>query len=428
MSRLALLLCAAMAIVPGAPADTAELRGMVRDAQGHALAATSVDLRSAGPALTAQTDASGNYHFRDLAAGSYTLRSGDTEIGPFTLSPGENRKLDLTLGTAQPQFFDKPTFIVAGVTDPSLRGGHGSDPVFRSTEALSKATDSLRTAPPAAVPVTPDALRAAIAREPQRADLHHALADAQESTGNSLEAAREFQRAAELESSEAYLFDWGADLLKHRAAEQAGEIFARANRLYPRSTRVLLGLAASLYSRGLYDEAAPRFFEAADLDPEDTVPYLFLGRLPAGTITDSDGYLQRISRFATLQPANALANYYYALCLWRRGKGADAQPLLEKAVRIDPRLAPAWLQLGNILADGEHYPDAVSAYRKAAAADPSLEEAHYRLAQLWKKMDEPAKAREEIALYRQSSQEAARKSERERSEIQEFVFSLRGEK
>ena len=408
--------------------DTAELQGVVRDAQGHAIGATNIQLRSAGPVLNAQTDASGNYHFRNLGAGSYTLRSGDTEVGPFTLSTGENRKLDLTLGAAQPQFFDEPTFIVAGVTDPSLRGGHGSDPGFRSTEALSKATDSLRTAPAAAVPATPHALRAALAREPQRADLHHALANVEESAGDSLDAAREYQRAAELESSEVNLFDWGADLLKHRAAPQAGEVFARANRLYPRSTRVLLGLAVSLYSRGLYDEAAPRFFEAADLNPSDPLPYLFLGRLPAGTIMDSDGYLQRISRFATLQPANALANYYYALCLWRRGKRAEAQPLLEKAVRIDPRLAPAWLQLGNVLADGGHYTAAISAYRKAATADPSLEEAHYRLAQLWQKIGEPAKAREEIALYRQSTQEAARKSERERSEIQEFVFSLRGEK
>jgi len=418
-----------MAVALGAQTpETAELQGVVRDAQGHAINAASVQLKSVGPALNAKTDALGSYHFRNLAAGSYTLRSGDTEIGPFTLSPGEMRKLDVTLGAAQPQFFDEPTFIVAGVTDPSLRGGHGSDPGFRSTEALSKATDSLRTTPPAAIPVTPDALRAAIAREPQRADLHHALANAEESAGDSLEAAREYQRAAELESSEVNLFDWGADLLKHRAAEQADEVFARANRLYPRSTRTLLGLAVSLYSRGSYDRAAQRFFEAADLKPENPLPYLFLGRLPAGAITESDDYLQRMSRFATLQPANALADYYYALCLWRRGKGVEAKPLLEKAVRIDPQFAPAWLYLGNVLAGENQYADAISAYRKAAAADPSLEEAHYRLAQLWQKMGQPEKAREEIALYRQSSQEAARKSERERSEIQEFVFSLRGDK
>jgi len=430
VSRLGLLLGATMIFALGAQTpDTAELQGSVRDAQGRALAATNIQLRPvAGPALTAQTDASGDYRFRNLAAGSYTLRSGDTEAGPFTLSPGENRKLDLTLGAAQPQFFDEPSFIVAGVTDPSLRGGHGADTGFRSTEALSKATDSLRTSPPAPVPTNPDALRAAVAREPQRADLHHALANLDESAGEALDAAREYQRAAELDASETNLFDWGAELLKHRAAEQAGEVFARANRLYPRDTRVLLGLAVSLYSRGFYDQSAQRFFEAADLHPSDPLPYLFLGKLPSGTITDSESYVQRMARFAQLHPEHALAEYYYAVCLSRRGKGAEAQPLIEKALSIDPRLAPAWLLLGNVLAGEQHYPGAISAYQKAVAADPTLEEAHYRLAQLWQKSGEAAKAREEIALYRRSSQEAARKSERERSEIQEFVFSLRGEK
>src|SRR5271167_5261319 len=46
---------------------------------------------------------------------------------------------------AKPPYFDEPKFIVAGVTDPSQRGGHGSDPVLRSAESLAKATAALRT-------------------------------------------------------------------------------------------------------------------------------------------------------------------------------------------------------------------------------------------------------------------------------------------
>ena len=44
-----------------------------------------------------------------------------------------------------PPYFDEPKFIVAGVTDASQRGGHGSDPVLRSAESLAKETASLRT-------------------------------------------------------------------------------------------------------------------------------------------------------------------------------------------------------------------------------------------------------------------------------------------
>ena len=128
---------------------------------------------------------------------------------------------------APPPYFDEPNFIVAGVADPSARGGHGSDPALRSAEALAKATAALGTA---------------------------AASDT-----NPLEAVRAYQRAAELNPSEPNLFNWGTELLTHRAADQAVEVFSNGHRLFPRSTRTLLGLAVALYSRGSYDQAAHRF-------------------------------------------------------------------------------------------------------------------------------------------------------------------------
>lgn len=425
MSWLVLILCMSAPLALSAQ-GTAELHGVVRDAKGGPVAAIAVLLTSGNFTRTALTDESGKYRFEHLAAGVYTASAAEAKSSSVTLAADESRTLDLTIAPPQPAFFDQPSFVVAGVSDPSLHGGHGSDPGFRSAEALSKATDSLRTAAPASP--TPQELREAIAREPLRADLHRALAEADENNGDALNAAREYQRAAELQGTETNLFDWGADLLKHHAAEQAGEVFARGVRLYPRSTRMLLGLAVSLYSRGSYDQAGRRFFEATDLNPQDPVPYLFLGRLPAGTITDSGDYVKRMARFAELHPSDAQADYDYAVCLWRRGNSAESQALLEKAVAIDPHLGRAWLQLGIALAQKEQFDAAISAYEKAAAAEPSLEEAHYRLAQLWQKKGDAAKARAEIALYRQSSREASRTSERERSEIQEFVFSLRDAK
>ena len=200
----------------------------------------------------------------------------------------------------KPEYFDEPKFIVAGVADPSQRGGHGSDPVLRSSDALAKATASLRTG---LLPsTTVETLRQAIAREPNRADLHRSLAGVEEKQGNALEAVREYQRAAELEPSEANLFDWGTELLTHRAADQAVEVFANANRLFPRSTRVLLGLAVACYSRGSYDQAARYFFQAADLNPGAPTPYMFLGKVSSGAIADSEGFTERLERFARLQP------------------------------------------------------------------------------------------------------------------------------
>jgi tetratricopeptide (TPR) repeat protein len=331
---------------------------------------------------------------------------------------------------AKPQFYDEPTFIVAGVADPAQRGGHGSDPVLRSAEALAKATDALRTG--AAAAATEQALREALAREPGRADLHHSLAGVEEKLGNALEAVREYQRAAELESSEPRLFDWGAILLAHRAADQAIEVFAKGNRLFPRSTRMLLGLAVAWYSRGSYDEAAQRFFEAADLNPGDPGPYLFLGKVSSAAITESRGYAERLERFAKLQPESAWANYYYAATLWKGWKGredsatpAKVQLLLEKAVGLDPHLGAAFLQLGIVFAEQGDFPRAIAAYKNAINASPLMEEAHYRLAQVYRKTGDPAMAQDEIELYQRLSRESAQAGEHERAEIQQFVFELR---
>ena len=70
------------------------------------------------------------------------------------LSGRRNReRLHLTLNSAKasgppatvtsPAFFDEPRFTVAGVTDTTNLGGHGSDTVVRNREALAQATASL---------------------------------------------------------------------------------------------------------------------------------------------------------------------------------------------------------------------------------------------------------------------------------------------
>ena len=111
------------------------------------------------------------------------------------------------------------------------------------------------------------------------AELHHLLGDVQEKLGNSLEAVREYQRAAELDPREPYVFDWGSELLLHHAPEPAVEVFTKGSRLFPNSARMLIGLGAAWFARGSFDQAVDRICEASDLNPADPIPYLFLGRL-----------------------------------------------------------------------------------------------------------------------------------------------------
>ena len=334
-----------------------------------------------------------------------------------------------------PQFFDVPQFTVAGVTDASTPGGHGSDTVVRTKEALAKDTASLGTsnAPPGKSDAEAEkSLREALEKEPNRADLHHSLAEVEETLDNPLEAVKQYQATARLDPSESNFFDWGTELLLHRAFEPAGDVFSEGNHLFPNSVRILVGLAVALYDRGVYDQAAWRLCEASDLSPTDPRPYLFMGKIQAVEGIPLAGIGDRLARFADLQPENALANYYYAVSLWKQRNGPEdtatatrVETELIKAIHLDPRLAPAYLQLGILYSERRDWPKAISSYQQATAVDPQLEEAHYRLAQAYRQTGEKLKAEQELQRHAEIKKESTEKAERERREIREFIYSLR---
>jgi len=331
----------------------------------------------------------------------------------------------------QPEFFDEPKFTVAGVSEFTNPGGHGSDTVLRTAEELTKKTAELKkeesTGPsPQGADVQSPLLHQ------NESELHHRRGEIEEKAGHPLEAVREYQRAAELEPSEPNLFDWGTELLTHRAPEPAIEVFTQGNRLFPRSPRLLLGLSVAEYARGSYDDAFRRLFEASDLNPDDANPYLFLGKMQNVETSQADGIVERLARFAKLQPDNALANFYYAVALSKQRPGsndrelsAQVESLLAKAVRMDPKLGTGYLQLGILYEQRKDLPKAIAAYQKSAEVSPKLAEAHYRLAQIYKQTGNQAEAKKEFGIYNQVIRETAEEVKSERHEIQQFVYTLR---
>jgi tetratricopeptide (TPR) repeat protein len=332
------------------------------------------------------------------------------------------------------QFYDEPQFTVAGVKDPSETGGHGSDTIRRTTETLTKETVGLNAnaAHDSAKGDTKDelALRADLEREPADASRHHALADLEEKKGNSLVAVHEYQRAVELSPSEVNLFDWGAELLLHRAYEPASEVFAKGRRLFPGSVRMAMGLGVSAYALGSYDLAAQRLCDASDVNPSDEKPYLFLGKLQAVGSGLVPGVVERLERFERLEPGNAWATYYHALALWKRREGhpeavAQVERLLKKAVGQDPKLAVGYLQLGILYAEEKDWPKAITALQSSVTADPELEEAHFRLATAYRMTGEVGKSKVELEVYERITKKSNGQTEHDRHEIAQFVYSSR---
>jgi tetratricopeptide (TPR) repeat protein len=509
-----------------APPAGATLQGVVRDSDHRPVTGASVTLQGKdAPAVTVRTDSAGAYRYSGVREGSYTLRAEmiryvAATVVPVTLARNESKTIDLTLeseivskaqnsSAETPQFFDEPHFTVAGVTDSTNLGGHGSDTIVRNREAVAKVATSMGKQPEivpkfnASNAAIEQSLRDAVERQPasfaanlqlgkvlvengkakealaylerasqlipgdyesayelalaradtgdyeqarvgirallvkqdksnqEKGEPHHLLAEVSEKLNDPLDAAKEYQRAAELNPSEPYLFDWGAELLLHHAAEPAAEVFTRGNRLFPHSARMLAGLGASWYALGSYDPAAQRLCEASDLSPDDPNPYLLMGRMQAVETTPTEAITERLQRFLRLQPQNALANYNYAISVWKRRRSPDEEnfarvkSLLEKAVQLDPTLGLGYLQLGILYSERKDFPNAVVAYQQAITVTPGLEEVHYRLAQIYRQTGQTVNAQAELELYEKLSKEKAAEAERQRHEVQQFVYQLR---
>jgi tetratricopeptide (TPR) repeat protein len=266
------------------------------------------------------------------------------------------------------------------------------------------------------------------------AEVHHLLAEVAEKRNDPLEALRQYRRAAELAPTEQNYFDWGSELLLHQAAEPAVEVFSKGRKLFPGSVRMLSALGAAWYAHGSYDQAVETLCQASDLDPAATAPYIFLGRIQNVEPTANAEIVARLARFAQLQPANLWANYYYAISLWKQRKSSDdnqnlpkIEALLKTAIRVDSNFSAAHLQLGILYSERKNFPAAIAAYQKASASNPDSPDAHYRLAQLYRQAGEKSQAQQELQLYQHTSKKAAEQVERERHDVRQFVYTLRGQ-
>jgi tetratricopeptide (TPR) repeat protein len=426
--------------------EAASIEGVVRDSDGKPVRGISILLT--GQNITeseTKSRADGTFEFSSLRAGPVTIQAGDQALRPaakqsLELSPGEKKHIALILGTqdsatagagaraapgADPdrmEFSDQPNFTVAGMTDWSNLGLHGSDVTSRTSEALAKDTVALKSGAP---PESPPSSGASAGTS------HRLAGDRDEKSGDPLAAVHEYQQAVRLDPSEENYFAWGSELLLHRAVQPAAEIFTEGSARHPQSARMLAGLGAALYADGLYDEAARRLCAASDLNPGDSVPYVFLGKM-AETAGDSPPCgEEKLARFAQEQPANALANYYYAVSIWKRARRSDdvtafskARALLERAIALDPGLAEADLQLGILYAAQGDFPRARQVLENAVSVNPQLGETHYRLGQVYQRSGEAAKAQQEFALYKQCEKSEADTLERQRRELRQFLVVL----
>ena len=261
-------------------------------------------------------------------------------------------------------------------------------------------------------------------------ELHNLLGRIDEKDGTYVDAANEFETAARMDPSEDNLFIWASELLLHRAYVPAIDVFTEATKRYPNSPRLFIGLGMALYSRGEYEKSVNALIKAADLNPRDPRCYLFLSKAYLSSPQQAEDAIERFKRYAELEPSNAMAQYYYALSVWkgRRLENHDVdyqtvESLLQKSIALDGELADSHLQLGIVYTDQHLYDKSLPEYERAVQISPNLPDAHFRLGRYYLHAGEKEKAQAEFDIFNKLKTEHQAEEDKARAEVQQFIVT-----
>jgi tetratricopeptide (TPR) repeat protein len=276
-----------------------------------------------------------------------------------------------------------------------------------------------------------EVLERALQRQPN-GELYALLASLEEEAGRYVEAVRDYQHAMDRDPvKEQYYFDLGAEYLLHLTFGPAVEVFQVGSKKFPTSPRLYVGRGLAQFALRQYTEAADAFLSALEIDPASPDAFLAWNALPPFVILDGWETIEpRLQRLAKRFPENAQAVFCYAASLSRHGAASRheedldlAQPLLEKVVHLNPRLAVAHLELGALYAEHKQKDKAVASFRAAIRLDPNSEIAHYKLGQIYRDLNQLTLAAQELDLYRQLSRTHRDEMAQTRSAIRQFVLA-----
>jgi len=154
--------------------------------------------------------------------------------------------------------------------------------------------------------------------------------------------------------------------------------------------------------------AAQQFRAAVKADPKMPDVHFGLGYLLWGLL-EYDEATKEFQAELDNNPNHAQALTYLADSDMKLSHPEQAQPLLEKAIRIDPKIELAHLDLGVLLSEAGRRQDALRELKIAEKINPNDQDVHWRLGRFYKAAGMNAQAKMEFDKTR-SLQKAADKT------------------
>jgi tetratricopeptide (TPR) repeat protein len=151
-----------------------------------------------------------------------------------------------------------------------------------------------------------------------------------------------------------------------------------------------------------FDGAAASLREAIRLNPAYPDSYTMLGLALEESGQEEaalEQYREGVARVERLGLPRPSAYIYPARFFQARGRNAEAFPLLDLALKADPRSAEAWLLKGKAHAELSEIPAAITALEKAAALAPNDKRPHFQLMRVYQRAGRNEDARRERDVY-----------------------------
>jgi tetratricopeptide (TPR) repeat protein len=160
-----------------------------------------------------------------------------------------------------------------------------------------------------------------------------------------------------------------------------------------------LRLGALEMVKGHYDAARDAFHAALAADPELDVAYVGLAQTYAREANDTEA-IHVLEPVREKRRGHYLLEYYFGLLASRLGREQEAIAALENAARLTPESPDPFFELGKLYESQQNWLRAREAFERAVELNPQLAPAHYQLTRVYARLGLKLKAEQEAQLTR----------------------------
>lgn len=209
------------------------------------------------------------------------------------------------------------------------------------------------------------------------------------------------RRARELDPGNPnYVYNAGLIYLDKGEPQRAEQVFREALQQFPQSSLLYQGLGEALVKLNRFGEAEVSLNRAAQISPESVAVHVSMAHLYYA-MGDGDKLGTAASKAVALDPGNYLACFYYGSWLIEyQGQAASGAGYIRKSIDLQPRFVDGLKTWGRVASHEGRWGEAVHAYEKAAAVDPSDSQLFYLLSVAYRKVGKDQQADSALSRYR----------------------------